>query len=74
MGAMELSLVNKLLPICQYFAYIDISREYLDLEKSKVMDIIARLMQSYPNLQGREVTKVGEIWQVFKSLFKKKEK
>lgn len=76
---MERILTQHLLPITQYFAYVNISArlsgflrgmtEYM----SEVSMIMKRLMKSHKNLQARDVTDYKDIFPVFRSLFKKKE-
>lgn len=72
---MEEVLTQKLLPITQYFAYIDIASgayRYFDSKaKSGLMEIMERLMINNGNLQARMVQDYRQIYPVFRSLFKK---
>lgn len=73
---MEDVLVKYLLPVVQYFAYIDIRNIYFQNSNtpSDVFHTIRELMAKHKNLQGREVKTLADIWPVFRSLFKKKDK
>jgi uncharacterized sporulation protein YeaH/YhbH (DUF444 family) len=75
---MEKVLVSQLLPISQYFAYIDIINPMFDMiyrgassGGSNTFKIMNRLMKSHKNLQARIVKNYEEIFPVFRSLFKK---
>lgn len=66
---MQQILVDKLLPLTQYFAYINVGSNV----DNDVMNILTRLMSSHKNLQARVVRDYTQIFEVFRSLFKKKD-
>lgn len=66
-------LTTKLLPVSQYFAYINVGNDYYrGAEDSKVFRIMKQTMKSHSNLQAKEVNDYKDIFPVFRSLFKKK--
>lgn len=76
MSLTEQLLVKNLLPVTQYFAYMNISPSYNDSAlslTSEVLIMMKRLSQANPKLQARNVHEYNEIFSVFRSLFKKKE-
>jgi uncharacterized sporulation protein YeaH/YhbH (DUF444 family) len=67
-------LNTKLLPVTQYFAYIDVGKAGWNSErKSDLLEIMEKQMLNHKNLQVREVNDYNEIFSVFQSLFKKKD-
>lgn len=65
-------LTTSILPVCQYFAYIDL-RYGIDSPRSVVCKLLEKLGQAHKNLQARVVRDYADIFPVFRSLFKKKE-
>ncbi len=64
---MQNILLNKLLPVCQYFAYIDITED-----GSNTYKLMRKWCESHKNLEARVVNSNKEIFEVFRSLFKKR--
>ena len=72
METMEATLVRYLLPVCQYFAYMDIQARMFNTNgKSDVLKVMEKLMLTNRNLQARVVEDYKDIFPVFRSLFKK---
>jgi hypothetical protein len=74
MPEMENVLVQKLLPVTQYFAYINVRSTnlyFLQDYDSAVLQLMRTLQRSHPNLQYQIVTSYADIFPVFRHLFKK---
>lgn len=74
MGATEDLLVNHLLPIVQYFAYINIESSAWGPGQSLMMGFLKNVASAHTNLQARSVNSLHQIWLVFRSLFERKSK
>ena len=59
-------LTEKLLPVCRYFAYVQVAEEEQNLWAE-----YARLQGSHPAFAMRKVTQASQIYPVFRELFKK---
>lgn len=66
-------LMKDILPLCQYFAYIEVDRRMWGDKHDGLWGVYDGLQSSYPNFVCREISEVNQIWPVFKELFKKKE-
>jgi hypothetical protein len=66
-----LLVMQVLLPIIQYFAYIEIIRENTKEADSNIWESYSTLLESFNNLNMRAVAEVPDIWRVFKELFSK---
>lgn len=62
-------VTEDLLPICQYFTYIDIPRNLN--HPSDLWPMYHGISQSHRNFAARQIGEVKEIWPVFQDLFKK---
>lgn len=62
-------LVNSLLPVAQYFAYIEIGKTWR--EASDLYSVFEILQERFKNLAVRVINDYPEIFEVFRSLFKK---
>ena len=72
--------MEQLLPLSQYFAYIEIGGYNVDYmgvhhhhSLSQLWWTYKELTRSYPQLNIKEIDEVPDIWKVFKELFKKDE-
>jgi hypothetical protein len=59
-------LTEKLLPVCRYFAYVQVAEE-----EQNLWEEYARLQDSHPAFAMRKVTQASQIYPVFRELFKK---
>ena len=59
-------LTENLLPVCRYFAYVQVAEEEQNLWQE-----YARLQDSQPAFAMRKVTQASQIYPVFRELFKK---
>ena len=59
-------LTEKLLPLCRYFAYVQVAEE-----EQNLWDEYTRLAQDHANFAMRKVTEPSQIYPVFRDLFKK---
>ena len=59
-------LTEKLLPMCRYFAYVQVAEE-----EQNLWEEYARLQDSHPAFAMRKVTQASQIYPVFRELFKK---
>ena len=59
-------LAEKLLPVCRYFAYVQVAEE-----EQNLWEEYARLQESHPAFAMRKVTQASQIYPVFRELFKK---
>jgi uncharacterized sporulation protein YeaH/YhbH (DUF444 family) len=64
-------LETKLLPICQYFTYIDIPYDISRFANSALWPLYKDLDATHKNLAARQVGTREHIWPVFTELFKK---
>ena len=68
--------LSKLLPIVQFFGYIQIDREANEdyfFGISKVMNVYKEKMDHFKNLQAKVIRNEKDIWPIFRSLFSKDE-
>jgi uncharacterized sporulation protein YeaH/YhbH (DUF444 family) len=59
-------LIDRLLPVCRYFAYLQVAEE-----EQNLWEEYARLQESHPHFAIRKVTEAAAIYPVFRELFKK---
>lgn len=59
-------LADKLLPLCRYFAYVQVAQE-----EQNLWDEYTQLEEARPNFAMRKVTDPTQIYPVFRDLFKK---
>ena len=59
-------LNDKLLPVCRYFAYVQVAEE-----EQNLWEEYTRLQPSQPHFAMRKVTQASQIYPVFRELFKK---
>lgn len=59
-------LTEKLLPLCRYFAYVQVAEE-----EQNLWDEYEQLAQDHANFAMRKVTAPSQIYPVFRDLFKK---
>lgn len=73
----EKLLITSLLPVTQYFAYLEVASGRAQwsrngvVEDSNTLRMIKEKMKSHPNLQGRMVNDYPEIYPIFRSLFRR---
>lgn len=58
-------LTDSLLPKCRYFAYVQVAEE-----EQNLWEEYARLQETQPHFAMRKVTEAGQIYPVFRDLFK----
>ena len=59
-------LTDFILPVCRYFAYVQVADE-----EQNLWEEYTRLQISHPQFAMRKVTQAGQIYPVFRDLFKK---
>ncbi|CAN5389861.1 YeaH/YhbH family protein [soil metagenome] len=59
-------LTEKLLPVCRYFAYVQVAEE-----EQNLWEEYSRLRDGEPRFAMRKVTQASQIYPVFRELFKK---
>ena len=59
-------LTENLLPVCRYFAYVQVAEE-----EQNLWEEYSRLQESHPGFAMRKVTQASQIYPVFRELFKK---
>ncbi len=59
-------LTDRLLPICRYFAYVQVAEE-----EQNLWEEYSRLQENHPGFAMRKVTQASQIYPVFRELFKK---
>ena len=59
-------LVDKLIPLCRYFAYVQVAEEDQNLWEE-----YAKVKESEPKFAMRKITGAADIYPVFRDLFKK---
>jgi uncharacterized protein len=59
-------LTENLLPVCRYFAYVQVAEE-----EQNLWEEYTRLQESHPHFAMRKVTQASQIYPVFRELFKK---
>ncbi len=59
-------LTESLLPVCRYFAYVQVAEE-----EQNLWEEYSRLQQTHPAFAMRKVTQASQIYPVFRELFKK---
>ena len=59
-------LTDSLLPVCRYFAYVQVAEE-----EQNLWEEYTRLQASRPHFAMRKVTQASQIYPVFRELFKK---
>lgn len=69
-----LAAMDKLLPMVQYFAYVEIENlYYANGQTTDLWETYIELTEKYSHLAMRSVTEVKDIWLVFRDLFSKQE-
>lgn len=69
-----INAMNKLLPLTQYFAYIEVKSVVTASYRSMFSDlweVYETIANKTSNMHMKQVTQVNEIWKVFKELFSK---
>lgn len=61
-------LRDKILPLLQYFAYIEIMPRH----HQSLWEVYQQLLKQYPNFSIENIDKVADIYPVFRALFKRK--
>lgn len=59
-------LTDTLLPMCRYFAYVQVAEE-----EQNLWEEYSRLQQTQPGFAMRKVTQASQIYPIFRELFKK---
>jgi hypothetical protein len=59
-------LAERLLPLCRYYAYVQVAEE-----EQNLWDEYAQLVPQFPHFAMRKATDVSQIYPVFRDLFKK---
>ena len=59
-------LIDKLLPVCRYFAYVQVA----EVEQN-LWEMYTELLEGHANFAMRKATEPGQIYPVFRDLFKK---
>ena len=59
-------LTDNLLPVCRYFAYVQVAEE-----EQNLWEEYSRVQDSHPSFAMRKVTQASQIYPVFRDLFKK---
>ena len=59
-------LTDNLLPVCRYFAYVQVAEE-----EQNLWEEYTRLQQTHPQFAMRKVSSAAQIYPVFRELFKK---
>lgn len=59
-------LTESLLPMCRYFAYVQVAEE-----EQNLWEEYTRLQEGHPHFAMRKVTQASQIYPVFRELFKK---
>jgi uncharacterized sporulation protein YeaH/YhbH (DUF444 family) len=59
-------LTESLLPVCRYFAYVQVAEE-----EQNLWEEYSRLQESHPAFAMRKVTQASQIYPVFRELFRK---
>ncbi len=59
-------LTDNLLPVCRYFAYVQVAEE-----EQNLWEEYSRVQESHPSFAMRKVTQASQIYPVFRDLFKK---
>ena len=59
-------LSEKLLPLCRYFAYVQVAEE-----EQNLWEEYTQLLDSHPHFAMRKATEASQIYPVFRDLFKK---
>jgi uncharacterized sporulation protein YeaH/YhbH (DUF444 family) len=67
----SLNCMHALLPLVQYFAYVEIGRAYGTARATDLWDTYQQLREEYHQLNMRVVQDKKDIWKVFKELFSK---
>jgi uncharacterized protein len=65
------SAMTSLLPIVQYFAYVEITSMYSVHNSTDLWNTYEHLSGEYDHLNMRKVKEIPDIWKVFKELFSK---
>ena len=64
-----IAAMHVLLPIAQYFAYVEIDKQYASYNKTDLWTTYEKLYDEYPHLNLKSVTTIADFWKVFKELF-----
>ena len=63
--------INILLPLTQYYAYVEIKNQYYHVTTTDLWDTFVQFESQYKHLNMRKVMEVEDIWKVFRELFSK---
>ena len=63
--------LDKLLPLVQFFGYIQIETAMFFVSSTNMLDIYEEKAKSHKNLQAKRITGEKDIWPMFRSLFEK---
>lgn len=63
--------MDMLLPLVQYYAYVEVVNQYYTNRTSDLWDVYENLTLSNDHMQMRKVSETADIWKVFKELFSK---
>lgn len=63
--------MEKLLPLTQYYAYVEIVNAYTTGKSTDLWDTIEPFKDEYPHLNLKKIREQTDIWLVFKDLFGK---
>jgi len=66
-----IAAMHALLPLTQYFAYVEIGRSYAGTLDTDLWNTYEILQDVYSHLNMRIVNSRSDIWKVFKDLFSK---
>lgn len=64
-------LEKEILPVCQYYTYIDIPYDISQFGSSQMWPMFKSLDDAHQNLAARQIGRADQIWQVFTNLFSK---
>jgi uncharacterized sporulation protein YeaH/YhbH (DUF444 family) len=70
-NAVKHTLEKDILPLCQYYTYIDIPHDLSMFGSSTLWPMFKELDEQHDNLAARQIGRADQIWHVFKNLFSK---
>jgi uncharacterized sporulation protein YeaH/YhbH (DUF444 family) len=62
-------LAEGIMPLVQHFAYVEISKD----KKGEMWDVMQKVEGDFPHFNASRIRKAGDIYPVFRKLFKQKE-
>jgi len=62
-------LADGIMPLVQHFAYVEISKD----KKGEMWDVMQKVAEDFPHFNASRIRKAGDIYPVFRKLFKQKE-